>query len=75
MKFKDDYDKFRRMPLEKGKMSIRKFRRGIKKSRGIFGVGDVLEKFLCQFSKLELRWIDTEIRCNLDEKYDVGVLK
>lgn len=74
MKFKDDYDKFRRMPLEKGKMSIRKLRKGIKKSHGIGEVGDVLVKFLTQFSKLELRWIDTEIRCNLNEKYDVGIL-
>ena len=74
MKFKDDYDKFRRKPLEKGKMSIRKLRKGIKKAYGIGEVGDVLVKFLTQFSKLELLWIDAELRHNLNKKYDVGIL-
>ena len=64
------YDDFRSKPLEKGKMSIRSLRKGIKKSIGICEVGDVLEKFLTQFSQLELLWIQTEIQYKLKEKYN-----
>lgn len=70
----DDYDEFRRKPLEKGKMNIKKLRKKIKKANGISEVGDALEIFLTQFSKLELRWIDSHIRYGLNEKYNIGVI-
>ena len=66
----DDWN-FRHKPLEKGKMSIRKLRRAIKKAPGIHEVGLAIETFLCQFSKLELRWIRVEIEHKLEEKYNI----
>jgi len=64
---------FRTKPLEEGKMSIKQLRKGIKRAYGISEVGDVLEKFLVQFSKLELRWIHTHIEHSLDKKYKIGI--
>jgi len=69
-----NYEDFRRKPLEKGRMSIKKLRKEIKKAYGICETGNVLRKFLCQFSKLEIRWIYTEIVHNLDEKYNIGCI-
>lgn len=74
MKYLNDDDEFRRKPLEKNKMSITKLRKEIKKARGIHEVGGVLDIFLTQFSKLELRWIYSHIKYRLDKKYDVGIL-
>lgn len=73
MKYLNEYDEFRRKPLEKGKMSIRKLRKGIKKTGWIGEVGDVLDKYLCQFSKLELRWIHSHIVYGLNKKYNIGL--
>ena len=75
MKYEDEYEEFRRKPLKKKKMSVRKLRKGIKKAEWIGDVGNVLEIFLCQFSKLELRWINVEIMCTMTDKYDVGAFR
>jgi hypothetical protein len=69
MTFEEEQYDWRDKPLEKGKMSIKQLRKAIKKSPGISGVGEALEKFLTQFSKLELLWIETEIKYKLKEKY------
>ncbi len=74
MKYKTEYEEFRRKPLEPKKMSIKKLRRKIKKAPGISEVSDVIENFLTQFSKLELRWIFTGIKYKLDKKYDIGII-
>lgn len=62
-------DKFRNEPLIKGKMSVRKLRKSLRKHIGICEVSDILESFLTQFSKLELLWFHTEIE-HLKEKYN-----
>ena len=56
------YHDFRNKPLEKGKMSIKKFRGRLKNANGIREVDDVLKQFLTQFSHLDLLWLKTEIQ-------------
>lgn len=56
------YHDFRNKPLEKGKMSIKKFRGRLKNANGIREVDDVLKQFLTQFSHLHLLWLKTEIQ-------------
>lgn len=72
MEFEESYNDFRNKPLKKGKMSVRKFRKRLRKAPGIWEVGEVIEKFLTQFSKLDLRWLYSDIKHKLDKKYNIG---
>ncbi|MFW9971327.1 MAG: hypothetical protein ACFFDF_14130 [Candidatus Odinarchaeota archaeon] len=69
----DDYMDFRMKPLEKNKMSVKKFKKKLHKGDGgIIEIGDILETFLTQFSKLELRWIYLHIKYSLEKKYNLS---